>query len=159
MYRIGLFLFAISLCFPFVEASHAQHFASGIKIGEVDQNSAIVWARLTKEEVANFDLVKSLPKKFPMPVDVAPGEAGEIELTLTSSLDDGSYQVRILDWVSVEAGTDFTHQFLLSELEPDTSYEFSIKSRMAGAESIQAELLDRLRRLLLRMKVRQFASS
>lgn len=32
-----------------------EHFANGIRIGEVDQDSAIIWTRLTKESFINPD--------------------------------------------------------------------------------------------------------
>ena len=33
------------------------YFASGVKVGEVDQNSAIIWTRLTKEKAAKFGIL------------------------------------------------------------------------------------------------------
>ena len=49
-----LFLAALLGLIPLTGVSHAQVFqANGIKIGEVDQNSAFIWTRLTLNEQAN----------------------------------------------------------------------------------------------------------
>lgn len=114
----------------------AQHFASGIKIGEVDQTSAIVWARLTEKSKANFDLLKR-ELKHPMPDDIVPGQRGEMRLELQSKMSkNGNFTVRINDWIAVGKETDFTHQFSLSDLEPDTGYKLTIHSREQGADSV-----------------------
>ena len=42
--------------------SEAVHFASGFRVGEVSQNSAIVWARLTQEPERNWDGL--VPREF-----------------------------------------------------------------------------------------------
>ena len=45
---------------PFAAASEGPYLATGIKIGEVDQTSAIVWVRLTKRD-------QRIGKEAPLP--------------------------------------------------------------------------------------------
>jgi len=71
--------------------SDGPYFASGIKIGEVNQDSAIVWVRLTQEKSAKF---KQLPiftegltaeikdrNSGEMPTGVVSGINGEVRVT------------------------------------------------------------------------------
>ena len=82
----------------FVLADEAPYFASGIKVGEVDQTSAIVWARLTDKDAANFDqlpiFTEGLPikkrDKLIMLLGVVPGAEGETRVGYRAS---DSYQI------------------------------------------------------------------
>ena len=121
------------------QLANAQHFASGIKIGEVDQTSAMVWARLTQQPKAKFELLK--PKlKIPMPTEIVPGMAGEVQINYWEHLEpDGAIQdldpIKS-DWMKMEAGKDFTHQFSLKRLKPGKTYRFEIFGRKTGAEDL-----------------------
>ena len=79
-----------------MNAATAAHFANGIKIGEVDQNSAIVWTRLTRDPAIHLDGLKFLPSKnktgpaeAQLPegktlddmVGAVPGTAGEVRIS------------------------------------------------------------------------------
>ena len=129
-------LVVLSVLFTLSSSVSAQHFATGIKIGEVDQTSAIVWTRLTRNESANFDLLNPKLKQL-MPIDVAPGMAGEVMLSFVSEPAlEGSSMVRILDWEKVGAENDFTHQFKLSGLNPNSKYRVRVSSREAGSEDL-----------------------
>jgi len=109
----------------------AQHFASGVKIGEVDQSSAIVWVRLTQQSEANFDLLK--PKlNHPMPDEIVPGYAGQIQLVYSEDIPGSPYsdrpKINRSRWVKTQEESDFTHQFLLSDLKPNTKYKFEVST-------------------------------
>ncbi len=130
MLRFATTLFLLGL---FSQLAAAQpHFASGIKIGEVDQSSAIVWVRLTQESEANFELLGPVLKN-PMPEDVVPGKAGQMRLCYWES---GKPETEILtDWVGVGAETDFTHQFQIAKLKSNTKYQLAVSSRESNDSS------------------------
>ena len=76
---------------PAVADEPTSHQATGIKIGEVTPNSAIVWCRLTRNLVRNDDGVvfaQPKPKEPPQPVTVpvdaiegaCPGMAGRMRV-------------------------------------------------------------------------------
>ena len=122
--------------------NESPFFASGVKVGEVDQTSAIVWTRLTKNGSANFQLLPIFTEglsakakdKSKMPVGVVQGAAGDVRILYRPNGSDGSNEDTLrTNWVPVDADFDFTHQFQLSELIPDSHYEFTVESRKPGA--------------------------
>ena len=123
------------------EAADGPYFASGIKVGEVDQTSAIVWVRLTKNPVANFDRLPIFTEGLPgrtkdtgiMPVDVVLGTEGETRVRYWTLKSD---RLQKTDWEKVTAESDFVHQFQLVSLLPDTQYKFEVDARGSGAEEI-----------------------
>lgn len=121
----------------------APHFASGVKVGEVDQDSAIVWVRLTDAPQANFSLdkifteglkdVHSKDKEYGfMPPEVVPGKEGEVRLRYwcnTQSQKD-------TNWMSVSAQHNFVQQFKLKDLSANSEYQFVAEARdNAGSNS------------------------
>lgn len=124
-----------------VVATTVPHFASGVKVGEVDQNSAIIWTRLTEKPKANFSLDKifteglkdahSKDKDYGfMPTEVVPGKAGEVRLRYWFS----DQSPKMTNWVKVSAQHNFVHQFKLKDLFPNTNYQFVAEARV-GSES------------------------
>ncbi len=81
-------LTCICLSLTSIVYAESPYFASGIKVGEVDQSSAIIWCRLTKEETAKFGLLpiftEGLKDKdkdiINMPLEVVPGMEGEVRV-------------------------------------------------------------------------------
>lgn len=116
----------------------APYFASGIKVGEVDQDSAIVWIRLTKEKEANFELLPMFTEgldvrkksKAEMPVGVVPGMAGEARVLYWKK--GGEVGKSKTKWVEVAEERDFSHQFMLEKLQSNTRYEFEVEARKSG---------------------------
>ncbi len=161
IYRICfgfLSLFALS-----ISASAAPpHQSNGIKIGEVGQDSAIVWTRLTRNAGANpedapwFDIeyakagfVRASDAKFlrekvvgvrfeepAKSVDdiqwAVPGASGETRVRYRLK---GDSEWMKTDWAPVEEEWDFTRQHLLSGLEPGKKYEVEVESRNPGGEA------------------------
>jgi len=139
-----------------VAGSNKPHFATGIKIGEVTDSTAIVWARLTRAP-------KRVGEEAPMPQALYRSpETGELEerqgrrhnITPEMHFPDGSdidsiegaapgapgfvrvlYRVqgsdawRDSDWVPVDSSRDFTCQIPLTDLEPASDYELEVHSR------------------------------
>ncbi len=114
--------------------AQAAYFASGIKVGEVDQTSAIVWVRLTADEVADFDqlpiftegLDESAKDVGPMPLAVAPGMAGDVRVIYWV---EGATDAHFTEWKSVDPEADFIHQFELRGLVAGSEYRFKVQAR------------------------------
>lgn len=134
------------------------YLATGIKIGEVSQTEAIVWVRLTEnpERVGNdapmpevryrnpetgemmerrgrpdITPVVTYPEGFTIETiqGATPGRDGKVRLKYRTA---GEQKWAQTDWKTVDAGKDFTHQFLLSELSPATAYEILLEASPNG---------------------------
>jgi alkaline phosphatase D len=91
----------------------AESFATGVKIGEVGADRAVVWTRRT---TVSAD-------------DPAAAADGEMRLLWWMEGDDG---VRSSAWVPVTVAADGVHQFRLDALRPGTAYALEVHTR-AGA--------------------------
>jgi alkaline phosphatase D len=116
----------------------ASRQATGVKVGEVTDTSAIVWMRLTANPVHNAGgrAVQSMGVPLPAGVNIAelrgacPGAAGVVRLRYgtAESLDGANATPR----TEVTAKTDFSHQFRLTGLKPGTTYHYAAET--AGPE-------------------------
>jgi|GEM_PF-2245704 len=95
-----------------------EHQATGVKIGDVGQDSAILWMRYTLEDsISTNDYL-------------APGTGGYVRVrydtnaTFSASVDS--------DWVEVDSSTDYTHQFALTNLTAGQTYYYSADTRTLG---------------------------
>ncbi|HEX3872193.1 MAG TPA: alkaline phosphatase D family protein [Pirellulales bacterium] len=111
--------------------------ASGLKIGEVTDTTAIVWTRLTKHATRNNSgdvIVGKVNKKSPVKraddpdqlQAACPGAAGRIRVRY--GLQDDFAGAKATPWSEVDAKTDFSAQIKLTELEPATKYYVSIET-------------------------------
>jgi len=111
-----------------LDSGIGPHQATGVRVGEVTENSAIVWTRLTKYSQRNNDgLVftkKSEQQDSAQPAvsvekieGACPGTAGRIRFRygLSEDLSDATETA----WTDVSEGTDYIHQFKLVGLVPD----------------------------------------
>ncbi|MEI2622981.1 MAG: PhoD-like phosphatase N-terminal domain-containing protein [Giesbergeria sp.] len=121
-------------------AEGAMHQATGTRVGEVTDTSAIVWTRLTKNAQRNNEGIvfagKGNRKKDPavtVPVEqiegACPGMAGSVQLRygLKEDLSDAT----LTPWVEVTEATDFIHHFELSGLKPGATYFYASQTRAA----------------------------
>ncbi len=108
------------------------HQATGVKVGEVSHDSAIVWVRVTESMARNAEgAVHRGRAKGPLPGDVAvrqlmhacPGTVGKARIRYGTKPDLSD--AKATDWVRVTEETDFSHQFALTSLRPATTYYFS----------------------------------
>lgn len=134
--RIRLTAILIGL-FSVTHTAHAQHLGMGFRVGEVTQDSAIVWTRVTKNKERNWDGYRE-PKKrerrvakyTPSKVKVAdrqgamPGTVGRVRVAYSTADKSGAVKV---DQVMVKAENDYTHQFLLTGLKPGTKYDLLVE--------------------------------
>jgi alkaline phosphatase D len=162
---LGLMLLLAGLMSVHVRAaSNAVHQATGLKICEVNDQSAIVWTRLTKNAapvsadgplpVITYDGNMRAPKgsnrpntqpavNFPGGVTVdqlqgaAPGAAGQTRV-LYRARGESAWQNT--PWQEVEAGRDFTRQHRLSPLAAGTTYEIRVEGRTTPAGAVSSAL-------------------
>ena len=118
------------------------HLAMGFRVGEVTQNSAIVWSRVTAqpkrvwpgERRVGRAGQKTAEYQDTINVDglegATPGSPGELRLSWTRQQDFSNLQSTA--WVRVQAKHDFSHQFMLSKLAPATRYYLLIETRPLG---------------------------
>ncbi len=128
------------------------YFATGFKIGEVSQNSALVWTRLTEAPEANKDGVVPFPKmsktrvfvEFPdIPVGqwegAAPGAQGEVRLALAKTPEFSGADWTT--WKPVNSSADFTHQFQLTDLDSAQRYYIQLEGRSSEGAAVTASEL------------------
>lgn len=144
MIRIGLVFLA--LVSGFVNADEAPYFASGIKVGEVDQDSAIVWVRLTEEKSARFKKLPIFTKGLGdrvrdhgvMPTDAVPGMKGDARVRYW--IKDQAAKKLSTAWSTVSQDTDFIEQFKIGNLRANSHYEFVVESRQSGVDEISSAI-------------------
>ena len=144
-------LFTLSMGNLMYAAAGPPYQATGVKVGEVDQSSAIVWTRLTRVSqrsktgyVLNardvFGETDKKPPKFFEGVNLeemhgaVPGMPGQVRLSYSAKGKPGKSVVS--DWTRVNDDRDYTHQFKLTGLQPKTDYTYTVESR-AGVNSAQ----------------------
>lgn len=134
------------------------HQATGLKIGEVTADSAVIWTRLTQHPERNpadgpevrieYDGEEDNERRqAPVRAIVFPEGKSVSQLRLAVPGVDGDVRVRYRKgggdwasspWMAVDSLRDFTRQVPLSQLQADTVYELAVDSRgvdgAAGAE-------------------------
>ena len=118
---------------------------NGIKIGEVTQDSAIIWTRLTKHAHQKRDGAtfgkkdESLPAGRQMDDMIlsAVGAAGEVRVRYWAK---GSVQQITTDWQTVVPGSDYIRHFHLNNLQPATSYIVKAEGRPARGRGRTIEI-------------------
>jgi phosphodiesterase/alkaline phosphatase D-like protein len=135
-------------------AEQGPYQATGTRVGEVTEHSAIVWTRLTRQaERNNRGLVfakaagRQKSPQVTVPVEeiegACPGTPGRVRLRYGWSEDlTGAAET---EWIEVTEATDFIHQFKLSGLAPNRTYHYAsqaaarqvlYRSRADGAEQL-----------------------
>jgi alkaline phosphatase D len=143
--RFVLLFFLATFCFA--DAASGAQMAMGFKVGEVTQNSAIVWTRITKEAERNWNGVRPPQKRepqvreyVPSPIKVedregaVPGAPGEVRVTYFRNDVKGAPK-KMTEWVRVTAEKDYTHQFQLKDLEADANYSLKVEVRDVASDS------------------------
>ncbi len=154
----GLLVFLCVAIVPVMPANSAQGSdngpfqATGFKVGEVSARTAIVWTRLTLRSRRNpsdgpqvrIDYQPSgadvgrrerevAGVVFPDGVtardlrEAAPGTDGDVRVRYRPVSQEQAW--RETPWRPVRPLRDFTRQFLLRDLAPDTRYEMRVESR------------------------------
>lgn len=128
----------------------ATRQATGVKVGEVTDTSAIVWMRVTAQPRLN-DKGKDFPRGKPInrPKDVriedlrgaCPGAAGRVRLRYSVNADLS--EARMTNWVDVGARTDYSLQFRLTELRADTVYHYAAETTGPDGKPVHGVLRGR----------------
>ncbi|MDP6988184.1 MAG: alkaline phosphatase D family protein [Planctomycetota bacterium] len=141
MKRIGALCIAAGLQAAGIggEGAGGVHFANGIKIGEVSQDSALVWVRLTRR-------AERLGEGQAFARDAAAVPAGKALERMRNSVEGARGEVRVswwpvgavgarlaTGWFPVDPAADFTTQIRLDGLRPGVSYELEVEGRRDGA--------------------------
>lgn len=128
---------AFELSVKKVEARASVHLGMGLRTGEVTQNSAIIWTRITRNKTRNINGYRDLAKREPrvdeyvpltIPIEdregAMPGAPGQVRLRYKSPGHAG-----LTDWVPVQKDNDFIHQFRITGLQPRTRYSVTVEAR------------------------------
>lgn len=149
-----LFTYLTFLGFIAISTVHATYFGTGIKIGEVDQDSAIIWTRLSRD--AEFNMKGHMFIEYEIPntsgagkkefgsrfpdgkklEDMAfslPGANGEVHLTYWPKGDMNAVVEK--EWMPVNPEKDFTTQIEITGLTPDTEYQLVLSARTPGGNT------------------------
>jgi alkaline phosphatase D len=128
-----------------VNSEAATRQATGVKVGEVTDTSAIVWTRLTASPTRKNDGV-AMPKRvgkeakkkldLTVPADqiegACPGAAGKIRARYGAKEDLSD--AKETPWMEVTDATDFTHHFDLAGLKPETVYHYVVETESGDAK-------------------------
>jgi phosphodiesterase/alkaline phosphatase D-like protein len=128
--------------------------ATGLKIGELTPDSAVIWTRRTAASgrLADGILRKAAGKdaRAPQPGEditkfegACPGGNGYVRLEVEPVSGRGGK--RTFDWAEVDPAADFVHQFHLNGLEPERAYRFAVKTREARGKHEDALLTGQFR--------------
>jgi alkaline phosphatase D len=136
--------------------SDGPYQATGIKIGEVTYNTAIVWTRLTRhpDRVGFGAPMPEISYRNPKTGKIVKENQGRPNLvpivnfpknstieTIEGAVPGTTGRVRVLykidsasdwlmtDWEAVDPNRDYTHQFVLTGLKPDSKYQVRAESR------------------------------
>jgi alkaline phosphatase D len=149
-------------CQPANESS-GPFFGNGFHNGWADQHSVVIWTRLTKtpegkndgtdfltpsadehrklnKEGTPEEIMKAqLPEGATLNqmIGACPGAEGEVKLTYYPLTDQENKSET--DWTSVDADKNFTKQWKLENLRPDTKYVVKIQARKSRSSKISDE--------------------
>ena len=153
---MGLLAFSCQL----PERIDGPYFGNGIKNGWADQNSIVIWTRLTQNKEAFFEgrpfteiskeqmlfLAKNpnvdsiyatqIPEGLSLEdmEGYCPGAAGEVQLHYYTK--GNPKEAVVSDWVAVDENKDYTHQWKLEGLQAGKSYRLKVLSRQKGSDKV-----------------------
>jgi len=133
-----------------IACGQETHQATGVKVGEVTPDSAIVWMRLTAGSKRKADgvVVKGrAAETLPAGTSVddlegaCPGMAGRVRLRYGAGRETDSENTTA--WGQVGPDSDFTHQFRLTGLKPATEYVYFAETGGSAGTPAHAPLRGR----------------
>ncbi len=150
--RIVRSLVLAGVLVPAVTGQEARQ-ATGVKIGEVSHDSAIVWMRVTRDADRNWKGVDLRGRGGVMVVPpelelhelegAAPGAPGRVRFRY--GLTEDLREAKATPWVPVTQQRDFSHQFRLAGLNPHTTYYYAADTAGPGGEPRHGSLRGRFR--------------
>jgi alkaline phosphatase D len=151
-YSLAASIFLLALISPVFAGVYQTN---GIKIGEVDQTSALIWTRLTqdaqpKHDGADFIRPAKRDKKNRRPLSMAeqlpkgktladmrgavPGAVGSVRITWA----DSNGHEALTEWMPVDANKDHTLQHRIKDLKPGSTYTLTVESRDSDGQAGQS---------------------
>jgi len=132
------------VCLPLTAQQSRQ--ATGVRVGEVTTDSAIVWMRVTAQAGRNQDGIvrrgKATAEPFTQRVEelegACPGAPGRVRLRCSTRQDLADAVAT--PWTDVSAARDYTHHFRLTKLLPATTYYYSAETAGPGGKPVHAAL-------------------
>lgn len=147
-----------------LQETEGPYFGNGFHNGWADQTSIVLWTRLTQNPEGNANGAEFIipPSKMHKKLDAeaneqailkaqipegktldemigaCPGSSGEVKLTyypLTNSENKTE-----LDWVTVADDKNFTNQWKLENLTPDTKYVVEIEARLNSKSKVSDKI-------------------
>ena len=160
-----VFIVSVLVCyFAYSQTDKGPYFASGIRIGDVSQNEAIIWTRLTKNKIRvnNAPLPISLYVRpetgkrhlretrrdkdgtvyFPQGYDLntiegaVPGSEGEVKINYRPK---GSKKWNFTEWNPVRVEANYSKKFILADLEPGVTYEILVEGRSSYQHKVSSK--------------------
>ena len=158
-----LIAFALSSCNSLKE-TEGPYFGNGFHNGWADQNSIVIWTRLTQNPEGNWDgsefmdvsgqeekvldeegnaekiHAAQIPEGLTLDnmVGACPGAPGEVKLTYFP-LSNSDNKVAT-DWVAVDVNKNFTNQWKLEDLLPNTKYVVEIEARVDEKSAVSDKI-------------------
>ena len=160
---ISIFILLITACNN-LKTTEGPYFGNGFHNGWADQNSIVIWTRLTQnpegnkegqkfmvpsgkehrklDKEANAEAIykSQIPEGFTLDqMDGAcPGASGEVKLTYYPI---GKPDSRIVsDWLAVKDDENFTKQWQLKNLEQNTKYVVEIEARLNEKSAVSDKI-------------------
>ncbi len=156
-----LLLFALSGC---NKKPTGPYFGNGFHNGWADQHSIVIWTRLTEnpemnrtgpeflvpsaeehrrlDSLADPDLIykRQIPEGYSLDEmeGACPGSNGEVKLTCYPLRNPEEKIER--DWSPVDIEKNFTKQWRIDNLIPDTKYVVEIAARKTGISKVSAQI-------------------
>jgi len=156
-----LLLFALSGC---NKKPTGPYFGNGFHNGWADQHSIVIWTRLTEnpemnrtgpeflvpsaeehrrlDSLADQDLIykRQIPEGYSLDEmeGACPGSNGEVKLTCYPLRNPEEKIER--DWSPVDIEKNFTKQWRIDNLMPDTKYVVEIAARKTGISKVSAQI-------------------
>ena len=128
--------------------------ATGVKIGEVTHESAIIWTRVTEssERRADGTPIRGRPEKTEPGEEIVqldprelqgsvPGAPGKVRVRYADNVN--FFDPVETDWAEVTAESDFTHHFQLSGLKHSTVYYFETETSSVDGTLLHKPLYGR----------------
>ncbi|MCF6333885.1 MAG: alkaline phosphatase D family protein [Draconibacterium sp.] len=158
-----LFLIVFTSCSNLKE-TEGPYFGNGFHNGWADQTSIVLWTRLTKNPEGNAEgtkfmeisakeeraldkeanaekiLAAQIPEGLTLDdmIGACPGASGEVKLSY--------YRLNNMDsktetaWIAVDNNKNFTNQWKLENLTPDTKYAVEIEARMDAKSKVSDKI-------------------
>ncbi len=123
--------------------------ATGVKVGEVTPDSAIIWVRHTQAAERNWKGIAAKGKGGMNVPLTAKGSANDLEgaapgapgrVRVRAGLRQDLADALSTPWVDVTAATDFSHQFRLAGLKPHTQYHYATETAAPGGKPVHGAL-------------------